>query len=77
MKAREVISESLEREQAKRFPTLAPNFQKYIVDLSQKHNKPTLYIYGLWCEYSGQCFLYDQSPVQFQFEDWYKKQLTS
>jgi len=53
----------------------AKPFQYKIADLADKYEKPADLIYHWWKEYCITCRNYDQSPVLFEFENWYKAQL--
>ena len=59
-----------------KFNQTAPEFQAQIKAIADKFKKPVLDVYALWREYSETCRLYDQSPVLFEFENWYQVDLS-
>lgn len=50
-------------------------FQAKINAIAALSGKPADDIYGLWKGYAATCSSYDQSPVVFEFCQWYSEQL--
>lgn len=62
-------------ELAERFAGTAPVFQAHIRALAATARKTTEAVYALWLKYAKDCESGDQSPVLFEFEQWYKDDL--
>ena len=60
-----------------KFTQTYPEFQRHLQDVADKYEKPVATVYEWWRKYSDTCRDYDQSPVLFEFENWYKSDLTS
>lgn len=60
-----------------RYSKTAPEFQDYVASLATRHNKAIEQVYSWWREYCDACQNYDQSPVQFEFENWYSSSLNA
>ncbi len=57
------------------FTNTAPAFQAQINALGIVANMTGEEVYALWRKYSAQCTNYDQSPVMFEFVQWYAAEL--
>lgn len=62
-------------ELAERFAKAAQSFRDELQQIADDNAKPVLTVYGWWREYSKTCDSYDQSPVMFEFLQWYDAQL--
>ena len=52
-----------------------PSFLAKVQALAEKTGKPGDTIYGWWREYATDCHNFDQSPIWFEFLEWYKVKL--
>ena len=55
-----------------RFYECHPSFREHIANLGNKYRLNITEVYGCWREYCRDCSNFDQSPVLFEFENWYK-----
>lgn len=62
-------------EDTKKTP-LAKSFIIFIRGIAIENDKSEDVIYRLWKEYCAKCQGYDQSPVKYEFCQWYKLQST-
>jgi uncharacterized membrane protein len=53
------------------------SFQKQIKALAAKNGKTPEKVYEWWRVYTEDCRNYDQSPVMFEFQQWYADKLAS
>lgn len=53
------------------FEKTHPEFQRRLQELADKYEKPVERVYEWWKNYTKTCQDYDQSPVLFEFENWY------
>ncbi len=60
-----------------RYAETGAAFQEYCTTLAARHGKTVEQVYGWWREYCDACQNFDQSPVQFEFENWYASSLAS
>lgn len=51
------------------------SFTDWIAEIALAHGKTSEQVTTLWKEYAEQCHSGDQSPVRFEFLDWYKDRL--
>ena len=51
---------------------LHANFIDFIREIASINNKHEDAIYDLWRDYVAKCDGYDQSPVKYEFCQWYK-----
>lgn len=59
-----------------RFAKTHPTFQATITRIAEQSPKlQPLGVFSLWRAYSQECDAADQSPVMFEFLQWYSKQL--
>jgi hypothetical protein len=49
-----------------------PAFRQEIALLAAANGKTPGEIYSLWCDYVERCDSADQSPVLFEFRQWYQ-----
>ena len=54
---------------------VTPEFRAYLKDIGKPSGRSAEEVYTLWREYCQTCTNYDQSPVQFEFEQWYAEPL--
>lgn len=57
------------------FAQTAQGFQFQINAIAQVANMTSDQVYELWRRYDKQCTMYDQSPVMFEFVQWYVAEL--
>ncbi len=57
------------------FAQTAQGFQFQINAIAQVANMTSDQVYELWRRYDKQCTMYDQSPVMFEFVQWYAAEL--
>ncbi len=57
------------------FTSTAPAFQAKINALASVAGMTGQEVYELWRKYDRQCTMYDQSPVLFEFVQWYTAEL--
>lgn len=62
---------------AERYAETGTAFQAYCTSLAARHNKSVEQVYAWWREYCDTCQNFDQSPVQFEFENWYAATLAA
>jgi hypothetical protein len=58
-----------------RFAHCHPGFQDEIVRIAKVAGLAPLQVFALWRKYSDECSSADQSPVMFEFMQWYTGQL--
>lgn len=54
-----------------RFEDTATAFQEKIYAIANVSSVPALRVWDLWRDYDRRCTGYDQSPVLFEFVQWY------
>ena len=52
-------------------------FKKWVASLAKVYGKSEERIAELWTDYCQQSRLFDQSPVQSEFLEWYKDKLNA
>ena len=57
------------------FEGTTAEFQLRISRVAIVAGQNSLDVYALWRKYSGQCYASDQSPLLWEFVQWYAKQL--
>lgn len=57
------------------FAQTAQGFQAKINAIAKVANMTGDEVFALWRKYSAQCTNYDQSPVMFEFVQWYAAEL--
>ncbi len=58
-----------------RFAEADGTFRDYVDGLAAVHGKSVEQVYRWWLEYAERCDNCDQSPVLFEFEQWYAEKL--
>lgn len=53
----------------------AQHFQTWVYELARQYKKDPILVYQWWKEYCQSCRYADQSPVMFEFEQWYEEKL--
>ena len=56
--------------------TVCAEFRTWMAEVGAPTGKTIEQVYKLWHDYCVTCQNYDQSPVKFEFLEWYKADLT-
>ena len=58
-----------------RFANTCQSFQAAIREIALACNKEPIKVYALWRKYCSQCEFSDQSPLLWEFAEWYAAEL--
>lgn len=54
---------------------IGPDFRAWLAEIGRPTGKTAEQVYTLWVNYCRDCRNFDQSPVEFEFLNWYRKDL--